>query len=85
METILINNGLTIEYCQSNKQTPATVTLPVSVTSLRSVVATTTDSNDGYVNSISCYNFTFSSFTYLIGTNLGSKTSGLCFFICIGT
>lgn len=85
METILINNGLTIEYCQSNKQTPATVTLPISVKTLKSVVATTTDNNDGYVDSTSCYNLTSSSFTYLIGTNVGSKTNGLCFFICIGT
>ena len=86
METVLsFNNGLTIEYCQSNKQTPATVTLPISVTTLRSVVATTTDNNDGFVNCTSCYKFTSSSFTYLIGTNLGNKASGLCFFVCIGT
>ena len=73
---------MVIQWLRSQGQTPKTVTLPYAQLPL-SVVGITNDHNDGWVDSVACYNFTDTGFSYIIGNNVGNYASELVYFLAV--
>lgn len=85
---LAINNNVCLQWSIKTANIPGPsallITLPISYSSTNySVVGNSTDHNDAYVNVLSCYNFTDSGYSYIIGNNGGSYCSEECYFIII--
>lgn len=77
-----INNSVAIQWVGSRGSTPRTVTLPLAQHP-RTVVGTSTDANDGFVNTVACYLYSTTGFNYIIGSNTGAYGNELAYFIII--
>lgn len=78
----LLNNSVAIQWVGSRGSTPRTVTLPLAQHP-RTVVGTSTDANDGFVNTVACYLYSTTGFNYIIGSNTGAYGNELAYFIII--
>lgn len=77
-----INNSVVIQWVGSSGSTPRTVTLPLAQHP-RTAVGNSVDANDGFVNCVAIYNYTNTSFSYVIGSNMGAYGNELAYFIII--
>lgn len=77
-----INNSVAIQWVGSSGSTPRAVTLPLAQHP-KAVVGTSTDANDGFVNTVACYYYSTTGFNYIIGSNTGALGSELAYFIII--